>query len=111
MLHRYTVALCGLLASLVAAAQGNLLRNSDFQDDWATHLPETKNHHWNYSSEYQHRRDYNPDNWWLTGSWDWHDADAAPGARRLVLHLIGTILARGEVPMLHCFPLTHLRSG
>ena len=23
-------------------------------------------------------------------------------ARRLVLHLMGTILARGEVPMLHC---------
>ena len=64
---------------------GNLLRNPAFQDDWATHLPETKNHHWCYSSEYQNRRDYNPDGWWCKGSWRWLDADAPPGKRRLVL--------------------------
>lgn len=66
-------------------ANGGLLRNSDFQDDWTTHLPELKNHHWNYTTEVFNRRDYNPDGWWLNGSWDWLDADKPIGSRRLVL--------------------------
>ena len=84
-MHR-AACLCALLA-LAATAQepANLLRNASFQDDWATHLLETKNHHWSYSSEYQNRRDYNPDGWWCKGSWEWQNADAAPGDRRLVL--------------------------
>jgi len=76
--------LLSLLVSVVLA-QANLLRNPAFQDDWATQLFETKNHHWNYSSEYQNRRDYNPDGWWCKGSWSWENADAEPGKRRLVL--------------------------
>ncbi|MHB9109671.1 MAG: ExbD/TolR family protein [Armatimonadota bacterium] len=77
-----------ILFSLILTAvlaHGNLLRNPAFQDDWATQLFETKNHHWNYSSEYQNRRDYNPDGWWCKGSWSWENADAEPGKRRLVL--------------------------
>lgn len=76
--------------SLVAAGAraevpANLLRNGDFQDDWITLIPETKNHHWCYSSEFTNRRDYNPDGWWCRGSWEWVDADAPPGPRKLVL--------------------------
>lgn len=72
--------------ALASGAHANLLRNGSFQDDWATRLPENKNHHWCYSTEYQNRRDYNPDGWSLNGSWTWENADAAPGQRRLVLH-------------------------
>jgi hypothetical protein len=63
----------------------NLLRNSEFQDDWITLLPENKNHHWCYSTEFFNRRDHNPDAWICRGSWDWLDADAPAGRRRLVL--------------------------
>jgi len=84
LMPRQLILLSLFLASVVLA-QGNLLRNSAFQDDWASQLFETKNHHWNYSSEYQNRRDYNPDGWWCKGSWVWENADAEPGKRRLVL--------------------------
>src|SRR5438093_10369079 len=70
----------------VAQPTGNLLRNPDFQDDWLTQLPESKNHHWCYSSEFFHRRDFNPDGWWCKGSWLWLNAEAPAGQRRLVLH-------------------------
>src|SRR5690349_19098550 len=76
-----------LVASAAAAAEpGNLLRNGTFQDDWITLVPETKNHHWCYASEFYHRRDYNPDAWTCKGSWKRQSADAPPGDRRLVLH-------------------------
>lgn len=77
-----------LLITATAAAQpttGNLLRNADFQDDWMTVLPETKNHHWCYTSEVYHRRDFNPDGWWCKGSWRWLNADQPAGQRKLVL--------------------------
>src|SRR5215204_3453890 len=79
--------LSGLLVTLAtAAARGdNLLRNGDFQDDWSTHLPELKNHHWNYSTEVYNRRDYNPDGWRLSGKWEWKDADKPRGERKLLL--------------------------
>src|SRR5262245_40724150 len=75
------------LAASAAPAQpaGNLLRNGDFQDDWLTLVPETKNHHWCYSSEFYNRRDFNPDSWSCAGSWEWRDAAAPRGSRRLVL--------------------------
>ena len=73
------------LLSIALPARANLLRNGSFQDDWITRLPETKNHHWCYASEYQNRRDYNPDGWSLSGSWGWENADAPAGLRRLVL--------------------------
>src|SRR5437588_11429671 len=81
-------ALCSLLAILMASsvwADGNLLRNADFQDDWLTLLPELKNHHWNYTTEVYNRRDYNPDGWRLQGNWEWQSADRPRGQRRLVL--------------------------
>src|SRR5262249_22766050 len=62
-------------------ATPNLLRNGDFQDDWITLLPETKNHHWCYASEFYNRRDDNPDGWTCRGSWEW--PEGAP-ARRIV---------------------------
>jgi hypothetical protein len=64
-------------------ATPNLLRNGDFQDDWITLLPETKNHHWCYASEFYNRRDDNPDGWTCRGSWEW--PDGAP-TRHMVLH-------------------------
>lgn len=67
-------------------AQGNLLRNGDFQDDWITYIPELKNHHWNYTTEVFNRRDYNPDAWKITGSWEWRDADKPRGQRKLILN-------------------------
>lgn len=78
---------CMLFLGGVAAGQtsGNLLRNADLQDDWITFLPETKNHHWCYSSEFYHRRDYNPDGWFCKGSWQWQNADAPAGQRRIIL--------------------------
>lgn len=78
----------GIIAALLATragAGGNLLRNSRFQDDWITMLPELKNHNWNYSAESYNRRDYNPDCWNLKGSWDWQNPEAPRGQRRLVL--------------------------
>jgi hypothetical protein len=75
-----------LFASPVAAQSGgNLLRNGEFQDDWITLLPETKNHHWCFSSEFYNRRDYNPDCWYCKGHWDWLNADGPRGERKLVL--------------------------
>src|SRR5947209_16859514 len=81
-------ALCSLLAILMASsvwADGNLLRNGDFQDDWQTLLPELKNHHWTYTTDVFNRRDFNPDGWSLGGRWEWRDADKPRGRRRLVL--------------------------
>src|SRR5438045_5521065 len=81
-------ALCCVLLLAVAPqgrAEGNLLRNGDFQDDWLTLLPELKNHHWNYTTEVFNRRDYNPDGWQLQGRWEWRDADRPAGERRLIL--------------------------
>src|SRR2546423_11365749 len=72
-------------ASVLGQAPGNLLRNGEFQDDWLTFLPETKNHHWCFSSEFYNRRDYNPDGWYCTGSWDWQNADAPWGQRRMIV--------------------------
>src|SRR5262245_23477804 len=81
-----TLVLLGLLLNpATALAQGNLLRNARFQDDWLTLLPENKNHNWNYSSDFYHRRDYNPDGWDLKGTWQLLEADAPWGQRRLVL--------------------------
>ncbi|MBI2807552.1 MAG: hypothetical protein HYX68_21435 [Planctomycetes bacterium] len=77
--------LLALLFASVACGQGNLLRNGDFQDDWLTHLPELKNHHWNYTTEVYNRRDYNPDGWRLRGKWEWRDADKPRGQRTLIL--------------------------
>jgi len=75
----------GLLLAFPAVAQANLLRNGDFQDDWITLLPQNKNHHWCYSSEFYNRRDFNPDSWSCKGGWRWQDAGAPRGQRRLVL--------------------------
>src|SRR5438128_6345470 len=84
--HRGMLTLAALLAVVTAAnAQGNLLRNGDFQDDWLTLLPELKNHHWNYTTEVFNRRDYNADGWRLSGKWQWLDADRPHGQRCLVL--------------------------
>ena len=74
-----------LLTTSAVWADGNLLRNGDFQDDWLTLLPELKNHHWNYTTEVFNRRDYNPDGWRLSGKWQWQDADKPRGQRRLIL--------------------------
>ena len=83
MRHLFTLL---ALALATAAARGdNLLRNGDFQDDWSTHVPELKNHHWNYTTEVFNRRDYNPDGWRLSGKWQWLDADKPRGQRRLIL--------------------------
>ena len=65
--RRHVLAALTLLALAPSARGDNLLRNGDFQDDWSTHLPELKNHHWNYSTEVYNRRDYNPDGWRLSG--------------------------------------------
>ncbi|MEO8361474.1 MAG: hypothetical protein ABI672_15685, partial [Vicinamibacteria bacterium] len=48
-------------------------------------LPENQNHHWCYGVGFQNRRDYNPDGWFMSGSWQWLNADAPRGTRRLVL--------------------------
>jgi hypothetical protein len=74
-----------VLLALSPRAEGNLLRNGDFQDDWLTLLPELKNHHWNYTTEVFNRRDFNPDGWMLSGKWQWVDADRPRGQRRLIL--------------------------
>ncbi len=86
---RYCLLLClfALVFPSAASAQatGNLLRNGRFQDDWITLLPQNKNHHWCYADGFYNRRDYNPDGWFLKGSWDWQNADAPMGQRHLVL--------------------------
>src|SRR2546421_726768 len=69
----------------LAQANGDLLRNGDFQDDWLRLVPEVKNPHWCYSSEFSHRRDFNPDDWDCAGSWQWLNADAPFGQRQLIL--------------------------
>src|SRR5258705_12708597 len=77
-----------LIAALLlfpSPAYANLLRNGEFQDDWITMLPETKNHHWGFPSEFFNRRDYNPDGWTCKGSWEWQNADSASERRRLIL--------------------------
>ncbi len=74
-----------LPAASLAQANGDLLRNGNFQDDWLTLVPQVKNHHWCYSSEFYHRRDFNPDGWDCAGSWEWHNADAPWGQRHFVL--------------------------
>ena len=88
-------------APALGQAPANLLRNARFQDDWLTLLPENKNHNWNYAAEFYHRRDYNPDGWVLSGSWQWLDADAPWGRRRLVLRgpnaSVGTAVNWGAV--------------
>jgi hypothetical protein len=79
------IAIVASLGSPAFAQPGNLLRNGDFQDDWITLLPQTKNHHWCFSSEFYNRRDYNPDCWYCKGSWDWQNADGPRGERRMVV--------------------------
>lgn len=79
------VAFLALIHPVALAQAGNLLRNADFQDDWITLLPEMKNHHWNYSSEFYHRRDFNPDGWTCKGSWQWLNAEQPAGKRRFVV--------------------------
>ncbi len=73
------------LETYLLGSNANLLRNSDFGDDWITLLPETKNHHWCYPSEFFNRRDYNPDTWVCQGSWQWQNADGPRAGRRMVL--------------------------
>lgn len=68
-----------------ALAPANVLRNSRFQDDWLTMLPELKTLSWNYVMDFYHRRDYNPDGWTVQGSWIWQLADLPAGQRRFVL--------------------------
>src|SRR3974377_1892443 len=85
--HLLALALMGLLLATSAGRgqpSGSLLRNGSFQDDWLTLLPETKNHHWCYSSEFYNRRDFNPDGWTCKGSGQWLNAVARYGPRRLV---------------------------
>lgn len=81
--------------SAATSTPGNLLRNGDFQDDWLTLLSESKNHNWNYPSDFYNRRDYNPDGWTLKGNWTWLNADAPRGGRRLMLKGSGTRVAQG----------------
>ncbi len=85
LLLKAVVGLIAAGAAAAGAAPGNLLRNGKFQDDWYTCLPELKNHNWNYSMESYHRRDYCPDGWQLSGSWDWQNPDAPWGGRALLL--------------------------
>lgn len=79
-----TIIIAAILL-IPSPAFANLLRNGEFQDDWITMLPETKNHHWCFPSEFFNRRDYNPDGWFCKGSWDWLNADAPWGQRRMVI--------------------------
>ena len=98
-----------LLSQQVVYAQpaGNLLRNGEFQDDWITLLPQTKNHHWCFSSEFYNRRDYNPDAWYYKGSWDWQNADAwefsswqnRVAALVLLVWVLGIAVVRGRTPV------------
>lgn len=101
---RLLIALIGvfLFASItMAQTGGNLLRNGDFQDDWLTLIPETKNHHWCYSSEFYNRRDFNPDGWTCKGSWKWLNADAPRGQRRLILDGPATLTQRVNWVLVH----------
>ncbi|MEO8501190.1 MAG: hypothetical protein ABI565_09765, partial [Vicinamibacteria bacterium] len=83
--ERTAWVLAGLVLTGAAVADANLLRNGTFQDDWITLLPENQNHHWCYSTGFQNRRDYNPDGWFLSGSWKWLNADGPRGSRRMIL--------------------------
>jgi hypothetical protein len=101
---RHLLFLCLALhfaPTALAQPTGNLLRNPDFQDDWLTQLPESKNHHWCYSSEFYHRRDFNPDGWWCKGSWQWLNAEAPAGQRRLVLHGPAELTQRVNLVAVH----------
>src|SRR5438105_12298528 len=80
---RYVI--CAAVLLIPAPVFANLLRNGEFQDDWITMLPETKNHHWCFPSEFFNRRDYNPDGWYCKGNWQWENADAPWGQRRMVI--------------------------
>jgi hypothetical protein len=103
-MNRYLLAAVAAVV-LAAPARGqtdhNLLRNADFQDDFLTLLPENKNHHWCYSSEFYNRRDYNPDGWACKGSWQWLDADKPMGQRRLVLTGPAEIVQRVNWVLVH----------
>ncbi|MHB9110600.1 MAG: hypothetical protein ACYDCO_26400 [Armatimonadota bacterium] len=85
MMRHLIIAFLALSGLLPALAVGNLLRNGSFQDDWITRLTEVKNHHYCFSSEHYNRRDFNPDGWECKGSWEWQNADAPIGGRRMVL--------------------------
>jgi hypothetical protein len=98
---RLLLAVASLLLCVPGAAAQNLLRNGDFQDDWLTLIPETKNHHWCYSSEFYHRRDFNPDGWTCKGSWKWLNADAPRGQRRLLIDGPATIMQRVNWVLVH----------
>jgi hypothetical protein len=93
-MRRYVFGLSFFLAFLstgeAAQKPANLLRNADFQDDSITQIPQNKDHHWCYSSDFYNRPDYNPDTWVCKGSWQWLDADAPPGAlARTKIHVAG----------------------
>jgi hypothetical protein len=81
--------------------QGNLLRNGSFQDDWLTLIPENKNHHWCYSSEFYNRRDFNPDGWTCKGNWHWQNADAPYGQRVLQVKGPATLTQRVNWVLVH----------
>ena len=81
----FSLSIVCLFALATADAGANLLRDPQFQDDWATALPQSQTLHWSYPYDHQNRRDYNPDGWLLKGSWEWRDADAPVGERRLVM--------------------------
>ena len=78
-------ATLGLLLAPALSARANLLRNAAFQDDWITLLPENQNHHWCYATAFVNRRDYNPDGWACSGSWNWLNPDAPAGSRHFVM--------------------------
>lgn len=102
--HKLLTAIVLLLLAVQpvgAQTERNLLRNGDFQDDWLTLLPETKNHHWCYSSEFFHRRDFNPDGWSMKGAWQWHDAEQPAGKRRLTLHGPANVAQRVNWVLVH----------
>ena len=52
MQHIIIFAILLIPMPVLAQSTGNLLRSGEFQDDWITHLPETKNHHWCFPSEF-----------------------------------------------------------
>ncbi len=69
---------------------GNMLQNADFQSDWLTLSPKSHTLTWCYIPDYFNRRDYNPDAWQCKGNWQWENADALPGERRLMLQGLNT---------------------
>ena len=88
MYRRHLALLAASVISLLSApafGAGNLLRNGTFQDDWITRLTEVRTFHYSFSVEHFNRRDYNPDGWECRGSWEWLNADASPGQRRMIV--------------------------